>query len=177
MDFKEIKQHVKELMTAMGRSGIKRLSVKHKDLEVDLERADTVVNVVGSENSSTVRTLPSAVSLEQMSYGQAATHHGTPGHAPHIATHSHGIGSHTAAEPVGQAITSPMVGTFYASSSPESPPLVKTGDVVTKEDVVCIIEAMKVMNEIKAGVAGTITDLLVNNGDPVEFGTVLFRVR
>ncbi|MFQ5423954.1 MAG: acetyl-CoA carboxylase biotin carboxyl carrier protein [Phycisphaerae bacterium] len=75
------------------------------------------------------------------------------------------------------AITSPMVGTFYAAADPESPPYVDVGDTVNTETVVCIIEAMKVFNEIKAEVAGRIESVEVKNGEPVEFGQVLFRVR
>ena len=67
-----------------------------------------------------------------------------------------------------------MVGTFYESSSPEDPPFMKIGDVVEKGTVVCIIEAMKVMNEIKAQTSGTVVEICVNNGQPVEFGAKLF---
>ncbi len=74
-------------------------------------------------------------------------------------------------------ITSPIVGTFYAAPSPESDPYVKTGDVVNADTVVCIVEAMKVMNEIKAECAGTIAEISVENAEPVEFGQVMFRVR
>jgi acetyl-CoA carboxylase biotin carboxyl carrier protein len=74
-------------------------------------------------------------------------------------------------------ITSPMVGTFYRSPSPESDPFVGTGDVVEEESVVCIIEAMKVMNEIRAECRGTIVELLVDNGEPVEFGQPLYLIR
>ena len=80
-------------------------------------------------------------------------------------------------EPKGAEIVSPMVGTFYAAPSPESPPYVKAGQMVGSEDVVCIIEAMKVMNEIKAETSGTIVEILATNGQAVEFGQVLFRVR
>ncbi len=74
-------------------------------------------------------------------------------------------------------VTSPMVGTFYASPSPDSEPYVTAGDRVTPDTVVCIVEAMKVMNEIKAECSGQIVDVAVTNGQPVEFGQVLFRVK
>jgi acetyl-CoA carboxylase biotin carboxyl carrier protein len=74
-------------------------------------------------------------------------------------------------------ITSPMVGTFYLSPSPDAPPYVEVGQVVDAESVVCIIEAMKVMNEIKAEVAGVITEIVAENAKPVEFGQKLFAVR
>src|SRR5690554_4554305 len=74
-------------------------------------------------------------------------------------------------------ITSPMVGTFYAAPSPESPPYVKVGDKVTDETVVCIVEAMKLMNEIEAEVKGEIVEILVENGQLVEYGQELFLVK
>ena len=74
-------------------------------------------------------------------------------------------------------IKSPTVGTFYSSPSPDDPPFVTVGSRVERDTVVCIIEAMKVFNQIQAEVAGTIAEVLVNTGDPVEFGQPLFRVR
>jgi acetyl-CoA carboxylase biotin carboxyl carrier protein len=74
-------------------------------------------------------------------------------------------------------ITSPIVGTFYAKPSPDSDPYVEIGSTVGPQTIVCIIEAMKVMNEIKAETSGTITDVLVTDGQAVEYGQVLFRVR
>ena len=73
-------------------------------------------------------------------------------------------------------IVSPMVGTFYRAGSPESPPFVDIGKEVTEETVVCIIEAMKVMNEIKAETKGVIAEIVAESGKPVQFGQVLFRV-
>ncbi len=77
----------------------------------------------------------------------------------------------------GDLIVSPMVGTFYAAPSPDSPPYVTEGQKVEPTDIVCIIEAMKVMNEIPADVEGTIVDILVSNGEPVEYDQELFRVK
>ncbi len=74
-------------------------------------------------------------------------------------------------------IDSPMVGTFYAAPAPDAEPYVKVGDKVTPETVVCIVEAMKVMNEIKAEVSGTIEKILVKNAEPVEFGQPMFQVK
>jgi acetyl-CoA carboxylase biotin carboxyl carrier protein len=70
-----------------------------------------------------------------------------------------------------------MVGTFYSAPSPDEPPFVKVGDFVEEGKVVCIIEAMKVMNEIKAEAKGVITQVLVENAKPVEFGQPLFKIR
>ena len=74
-------------------------------------------------------------------------------------------------------VVSPMVGTFYRSASPDAPPYVEVGQEVTEDTVVCIIEAMKVMNEIKAEVRGIVTDVMIDNARPVEFGQKLFAVR
>ena len=74
-------------------------------------------------------------------------------------------------------IKSPMIGTFYRKPSPESGSYVEVGDTVTADTVICIIEAMKVMNEIKAEMSGVVTEILVEDGRPVEFGQALFRVR
>ena len=74
-------------------------------------------------------------------------------------------------------IVSPMVGTFYRAGSPESPAFADVGKEVSEESVVCIIEAMKVMNEIKAEVKGVIAEVVAENGKPVQFGQVLFRVK
>ncbi len=82
-------------------------------------------------------------------------------------------------EPVSEnvEITAPMVGTFYRAPSPESPFFVEEGDRVTAGQTLCIIEAMKVMNEIKAEISGVVTEILVEDSRPVEFGQALFRVR
>ncbi len=81
-----------------------------------------------------------------------------------------------APEDEGVSIKAPMVGTFYNSSSPEAPPYVEVGDKVTVGKAVCIIEAMKVMNEIESDVSGTIVEILVKNEEAVEYGQSLFLV-
>jgi len=73
-------------------------------------------------------------------------------------------------------IKSPIVGTFYSAPSPDSEPFVEVGSKIEENSVVCIVEAMKVMNEIKAEVSGTIVEILVKNGEAVEYGQVLFKV-
>jgi acetyl-CoA carboxylase biotin carboxyl carrier protein len=74
-------------------------------------------------------------------------------------------------------VKSPIVGTFYHAPSPDAAPFISVGDKVTKDTVVCIIEAMKIMNEIKAEISGTVTEILVENGEPVEYGQPLFMVK
>ncbi|MCA9049949.1 MAG: acetyl-CoA carboxylase biotin carboxyl carrier protein [Planctomycetaceae bacterium] len=84
--------------------------------------------------------------------------------------------SPAAATPKGITINAPTVGTFYSSPTPEEPPFVSVGSVVSPDTVVCIIEAMKVFNQIPAEKAGRIAEILVENGDAVEFGQPLFRL-
>lgn len=81
------------------------------------------------------------------------------------------------AAPQGTTIPSPMVGTFYRASNPESEPFVRVGSKISVDQTLCIIEAMKVMNEIRAEISGEILQVLVENGEPVEFGQPLFLVK
>ena len=83
----------------------------------------------------------------------------------------------TKEEVEGEIIKSPMVGTFYSKPSPTSDPYVEVGSIVKKGDTVCIVEAMKLMNEIESEFAGAITEVLVKDGEAVEYGTPLFRVK
>jgi acetyl-CoA carboxylase biotin carboxyl carrier protein len=80
------------------------------------------------------------------------------------------------AEPTGHVVKSPMVGTFYRSSAPGAPAFIEVGSTVKEGDTLCIIEAMKLLNEIDADVSGTVTKILVENGQPVEFGQPLFVI-
>ena len=80
------------------------------------------------------------------------------------------------AEDDGHIVTAPMVGTFYNATSPGSPPFVQVGDRVNAGDTLCIVEAMKMMNQIEAEVAGSIKSIRVQNGDPVEYGQILFVI-
>ncbi len=74
-------------------------------------------------------------------------------------------------------VTSPMVGTFYRASGPDEPPFIEVGDVIRKGQAICIIEAMKLMNELEAEINGEVMEILVENGKPIEFGQPLMRVR
>ncbi len=74
-------------------------------------------------------------------------------------------------------VTSPMVGTFYRASGPDEPPFIEVGDVMRKGQAICIIEAMKLMNELEAEVSGEVMEILVENGKPIEFGQPLMRVK
>jgi|SRR5215469_5567138 len=103
-----------------------------------------------------------------------------PAHAPEpIPPSSPAVATPEAASPEAglHMVRSPIVGTYYESPSPGSPPFVKPGDAVEEGQVLCIVEAMKLMNEIEADVAGEITKCLVKNGQPIEYGQELFAIR
>jgi len=149
-----------------------RLMVDNDLTEMDLQDEQ--------ESVSLRRGHPGAVAGPVM-YAQAPApaHAAHPGHAaPATPSPAGGSGAPSADSDAGLvAIESPMVGTFYNAASPDSPPFVKPGAQVTADSVVCIIEAMKVFNEIKAEKSGVIEKILVKNGEPVEFGQKLFLVR
>jgi len=103
--------------------------------------------------------------------------HPMPAHAPAAAPAAAAAPAPAEAkEEDGTEVTAPMVGTFYAASSPGAAPYVQVGDRVNEGDTLCIIEAMKMMNQIEAEVSGVIKSIRVQNGEPVEFGQVLFVI-
>ncbi|MDD2710929.1 MAG: acetyl-CoA carboxylase biotin carboxyl carrier protein [Verrucomicrobiae bacterium] len=162
MEFKEIKSIV-ELMT---KNGLTEFEFEKDNVKIRIKRgsddsAAVVTTLSGETNGNGTHqvVIPVAAPVPQLA---------APAAAP--------------AAPAPEAINSkeikaPMVGTFYRAPSPDSPPYVEVGKVVTEETVVCIIEAMKVMNEIKAEMKGVITEVLIENGKPVEFGKPMFRVK
>jgi acetyl-CoA carboxylase biotin carboxyl carrier protein len=96
--------------------------------------------------------------------------------APRVAAETRGAEAALGAEEKGHLVTSPFVGTFYRTPAPDQPAFVEVGSVVKKGQTLCIIEAMKLMNEIEADEPGKVTAILVENGQPVEFGQALFRI-
>ncbi len=96
--------------------------------------------------------------------------------APAAAPAAPAGGEAAAAAPAGNAITAPMVGTYYSASSPDAAAFVKVGDFISEGQTICIIEAMKVMNEIKAETSGTVTAIVAKDGEPVQFGDALFQI-
>ena len=164
----EVKQ-INQLMLAMGRTGIKKLVLKKEGVELELER----------ENLELMRSFEGEGFEENPMRTEIERHRQT--HAVRAATPEPKVVNNEpkkeeAEDDSALYVTSPMVGTVYYSPSPNDPPFVKEGDRVEKNTVVCIIEAMKVMNEVKAGVAGVVSAPLVENSHPVEFATKLFRV-
>jgi len=146
-------KRVKQLVELMKANDLTDVEIKQGDLQVTLRRASQTAML---SNAPVAMSVPSALA--------------SPPIAPPIPPDKQEEPTNTT------LITSPMVGTFYVASSPNSPPFVKVGDVVTPEKTVCLIEAMKVYNEIQAECSGKIVAVLVNNGETVEFGRPLFRV-
>ena len=166
----EIK-HIKELMAVMGRTGIGKLSIKKEGFELQLEcRENELIHNVYDVNDESMMRQENALQRAASSVSYKID---PPLGAPLAAGTLNKAPQDDASA---LYVTSPMVGTLYSSPSPDEAPFVKVGDKIEKNTVVCIIEAMKVMNEVKAGVAGTVVEVLVETGHPVEFGTKLFRI-
>jgi acetyl-CoA carboxylase biotin carboxyl carrier protein len=135
--------------------------------ELEVTEGESKVRIVKSSGiPQNVMMMPSA-GVQQYSAPAGAPAMPAPAAAPAPAA---------PAEPTGHVVKSPMVGTFYRSSAPGAPAFVEVGATVKEGDTLCIIEAMKLLNEIDADASGTITKILVENGQPVEFGQPLFVI-
>lgn len=150
MDLKP--EYIEKLASIITNNGLTEISLEDGDQAITI-RKDLPEVVVGTP--APVAAAPSAPAAQPAA--QKAEENAEP-------------------EVQGKAITSPMVGTFYSASAPDASPFVEIGSEVAVGDVVCIIEAMKLMNEIKSEQAGKIVKICVKNGDPVEFGQVLMYV-
>jgi acetyl-CoA carboxylase biotin carboxyl carrier protein len=154
----EIEQ-IKELMGYLEQSKLSKLIYKKGDMEIRLEKE--------SEKRVPVsRAMPEIPS--EGAFQSEVPFHGERGGS---------VRREESTAAAGTFVTSPMVGTFYASAAPDQPAFVKVGDRVDEQTIVCIIEAMKVMNEVKAGVSGIVAEVLADNAQPVEFGTRLLRIQ
>ncbi|MBL9125005.1 MAG: acetyl-CoA carboxylase biotin carboxyl carrier protein [Planctomycetaceae bacterium] len=144
---------IRRLAELMNEHDLAEIDLRQGDVRVCLRRQGAAVTAVGPGYAEV---------LAPVSRGESRPKGGDPAPAAEDAnTH---------------VITSPMVGTFYSASSPDTPPFAKVGDHVGPDTTVCIVEAMKVFNEIPAGIAGKVIGVLVENGEPVEFGQPLFKV-
>jgi acetyl-CoA carboxylase biotin carboxyl carrier protein len=151
MDIAELKKLVK----LMNENELVELEIEEQGAKVRLKKAPVITGFTAQAAALPMYAAP----VPQ------------PGSAP-------GAPTAPAGPPPGTAeIRSPIVGTFYKSASPESPAFIAVGDRLKPDSVVCIIEAMKVMNEIKAEISGEVVEILVDNGQAVEFDQALFRVR
>ena len=152
---------------------------------MDLRKLKTLIDLVSESNISELEITEAEGKVRIVKAGAAGTAspmmaYAMPQAAPPSAEAPRATAPavEPAAPPAetGKVVTSPMVGTFYRSSSPGGKPLVEVGSTVKENEPVCIIEAMKIMNEIEASHAGTVSKILVENGQPVEFGQPLFVI-
>ncbi|HEY0635103.1 MAG TPA: acetyl-CoA carboxylase biotin carboxyl carrier protein [Gammaproteobacteria bacterium] len=146
---------VKKLIELLEESGIAELEIREGEETVRISRHGTGTTIVSGAPMMQPMAAPAAPA---------------PAAAPAAAAPA------APAQPSGHAVTSPIVGTFYRSSSPTAKAFVEVGTAVKEGDTLCIIEAMKIMNQIEADKAGTIKAILVENGQPVEFGQPLFII-
>ena len=142
---------------------------------IDLVAESDIAELEVTEGESKVRIVKSSaipqnqmVMMQPQGMNQYASAPPAPAAAP--------VAEVAAPEPTGHIVKSPMVGTFYRSSAPGSPAFVDVGSTIKEGDTVCIIEAMKLLNEIDSDVSGVVTKILVENGQPVEFGQPLFVI-
>ncbi|HYD95631.1 MAG TPA: acetyl-CoA carboxylase biotin carboxyl carrier protein [Noviherbaspirillum sp.] len=147
---------------------------------IDLVAESDIAELEVTEGESKVRIVKSSgapqnqvVMMQPQSLPQTVT---APAAAPVAAPAGAPAAPAAPAEPEGHIVKSPMVGTFYRSSAPGNPPFVDVGSTVKEGDTLCIIEAMKLLNEIDADASGVIKQILVENGQPVEFGQPLFVI-
>jgi len=149
-------EEIKELIRVFGRSKLGKLELKNGDFKVAMEKESGEVVVASSAQQQAVAPVAA------------------PTPAPAVSETSAEV---TKEEVVsGEVITSPMVGTFYEAPSPDSPPFVRAGDTVRKGQTLCILEAMKIMNELEAEYDCKILEVLVKDGQPVEYDTPLFKI-
>mgnify|MGYP006212630491 FL=1 len=157
MDFKDIKK----IVELMDEHGLSQFKLEQDETKLELKKG-------GDADVSAISQLMAAAPAPIVA-APAATPAALPVAAPAADSGSLPAGT--------EEITSPMVGTFYAASAPDADAFVKVGDKVSAETTVCIVEAMKVMNEIQAEISGEILEILVENGTAVQFGEPLFRVK
>ena len=148
-------KEVKEMIQLMNENNLTELELEQDGVKIRLKK-----NAAGFIEQSVVTELRAAQAVPQTAREKAQTLEAAKPQAPAPKN----------------IIKSPMVGTFYSSPAPEAPSFVQGGSQVEVGQVVCIIEAMKLMNEIKSEIRGKIAEVLVNNGDPVEFGQPLFSL-
>ena len=154
-------QELRELLSAIAQTDITELKLKSDEFELTVKKG-TVISGTEIVATPPVSVVPVAPVANNSVTSQTVS--------PELTSPSN------AEKQKWLEITSPMVGTFYRAPAPDEPPFVEVGERITSGQTVCIIEAMKLMNELEAEVSGQIVEILVQNGEPVEFGQVLMRV-
>lgn len=179
MEYKEIKQ----LMDDMGESKLSSLDIEFPDgVKISMTKTtEKGMSVVTAEKIAPITVEIPEVPVVQQKGNTALTNVQTQNAALVEVPNTNGNSENAKAGDANavdlKVITSPMVGTFYASSAPDKPPYVKKGDKISKGQVVCIVEAMKLMNEIESEFDGDIVEVCVKDGDVVEYGMPLFKIK
>jgi acetyl-CoA carboxylase biotin carboxyl carrier protein len=156
-------KELQELIDFIAKSGLNKVNIETEEFKLNITRdASQKVSYVAAPAAS-----PAAVSAPAPQAAPAPAAAAQP--APSAAAPAAANGNY-------QTIKAPMIGTFYRSSSPENPPFVNVGDEIKKGQVICIIEAMKLFNEIEAEVSGKIVKVMVDNASPVEYDQPLFMI-
>ncbi len=162
---------IMELMKAMGQNDLTAFDYKEGNMQLSLRRggaAEPMASFLTGEGTEIVR--PAALTVPDKAVAEAASESGA--NEPAGAEASDKAAGVTG----GNIVKSPLVGTFYSSPSPDDAPYVSVGDTVKKGQVLGIIEAMKLMNEVESEFSGQIAEILVENGEVVEYGQPLFRI-
>ncbi len=172
IDFNQLR----ELLAAIAQTDISELTLKSSDFELTVRKGIRTTQAIDPPASSTGAVAASGFMAAPLS---AVPVPAAPTPVPEIIRDT--VTEPPAAAPLGgdprwEEIKSPMVGTFYRSPSPDEVPYVDLGDRIRSGQTVCIIEAMKLMNEIEAEFSGQVMEILVSNGDPVEYGQPLMRI-
>ena len=152
---------IKKLIELLEESGIAEIEIKEGEEAVRISRLPPAGAIQPAAHLMHAAGLPASAAAAAASSAAGSAHGESPAAKP---------------KPNEHVITAPMVGTFYASPSPAAKPFVAMGDEIKVGQVLCIIEAMKMMNQIEADKAGRIASIMASNGDPVEFGQPLFVI-
>ncbi|MTI21634.1 acetyl-CoA carboxylase biotin carboxyl carrier protein [Fulvivirga sp. RKSG066] len=155
-------KEIRDLIDFISKSGLNEVSIETEDLKIAIKR-DAETRVIESNHAAPA---PAPAAAPAPAPQPAAS---APAEAPKAEAPASGGDNYV-------EVKSPMIGTFYRSSNPDTPPFVSVGDKVEKGQTVCIVEAMKLFNEIESEVSGTIVKVMVENASPVEYDQVLFLV-
>jgi acetyl-CoA carboxylase biotin carboxyl carrier protein len=164
-------QEIREIIKLVDQSTIDEFSFEHEGSKVELKKfkQPSTESAVAVQTIEPVKQAAPAPQAIQQAPAQAPVQESTPAETP--------AASETQEDANLHKVTSPMVGTFYESPSPEAGPYVKVGSKIDEDSVICIVEAMKLFNEIEAEVKGEIVEILVKDGQLVEYGQPLFLVK
>jgi acetyl-CoA carboxylase biotin carboxyl carrier protein len=155
-------KELQELLDFIAKSGLNKVNIETEEFKISVQREPSTKQVVSMSAAPMAAPAPQPVAAPAASPAPAPSAPAAPAEAASSASHT--------------ALKSPMIGTFYRSSGPDAPVFVQVGDMVEKGQVICIIEAMKLFNEIEAEQSGRIVKVLVENATPVEYDQPLFLI-